>query len=133
MNRDPQLISRILKYDLMQFSSMPIEHRRCRITRWRLLMRHHLPSIIFMDLKAIITQIDRHSAHLGSDIAIAPAVEDAAGVRAEGDDVPEDLELGEGFVDLDVVPLAVTFYCCCEASKSCVRVSIESSLGRGKS
>jgi hypothetical protein len=81
-------------------------------------MRNHLPSIILVGLETIAAQINGYSAHLSRNLAVAPAVEDPTRVWAERDDVPEDLELGEGLVDLDVVALAVAFYCCCEAAES---------------
>jgi hypothetical protein len=107
----------------MQLASMAIEHRSRGIHLRRLLMRHYLPSIKLMNLETIISEIDGHGAHLGGDLSIAPAVEDTAGVRTEGDDVPKDLELWEGLVDFDMVGLPVAFYCCCEAAETCLIVN----------
>jgi hypothetical protein len=76
-----------------------------------------------MNLETIVTQVDRHGAHLGGNLAVAPAVEDPPSIRTKGDNVPEDLELGEGLVDFDVVALPVAFYCGCETAKSCLLVN----------
>lgn len=49
---------------------------------------------------------------------ICPAVEDTTGIGAERDDVPKDLQLGEGLVDLDVMAMAMAFDSSSETAES---------------
>lgn len=106
VNRDPQLIPNVLKDNLVQLPPVPVQRRRGRAVRSAGLEVHHLARVPLVDVEALVP--DRQLLETLDDGAVvAPAAEDAAGVGAEGDDVAEDLELGEGFVDLDRVALAV--------------------------
>ena len=60
-----------------------------------------------MDVEAVACEVDAEGAHATCDLAPGPAVEDAAAIGAEGDDVPEFLQLLERFIDLHVMALAV--------------------------
>ena len=99
---------------------MPVQTRRFpRILR-RGLIDDDLACVELADVEAVLARVDAegpHAVHDGTG-AVAPAVEDAAGVGAEGDDVAEDLELGEGFVNGYGVALAVAFYGGGEAAKA---------------
>jgi hypothetical protein len=71
-----------------------------------------------MDVETVFGKVDGDAAHVACDASVAPAREDATGVRAECYDVAEDLERGEGFVDDGGVAVADAFYGCCEAAET---------------
>lgn len=83
----------------------------------RLLIDDNLARVVFVDIEAVRLQVDGQGAELLGDLAVLPTVEDAAGVGPKGDDVAQDLELGELLVDLDIVPLEVALDCCRKTSE----------------
>jgi hypothetical protein len=85
MNRDPQLILRMIKNNAMQFAAMAIENR-CLGIRWRAPLRcDNFSSIVFMNSESIFGQVDTQPAHLFGDFAVGPAFVDATSIGTEGD------------------------------------------------
>src|SRR5690606_15927752 len=118
MNRNLQIIPRIIKNNFMQLPTMPMHRRRIRRIRSARLMVHDLARVVLVDAETVVLEVDAQRLEAADNLTLAPAVEDAAGVGAEGDDVAEDLELREVFVDFDVVALALAFDGCGETAEA---------------
>jgi hypothetical protein len=109
---------RVLEHNLVELAAVSVEHGAGFVARRILLVDDDLACVVFVDVEAVLLQVDGDFAHRGRDGAVGPAREDAAGVGAEGYDVAEDLEGGEGFVDYGCVALSDAFYACCEAAEA---------------
>lgn len=111
---------------------MAIEHGTCLVARWILLIENNLASVVFVNIEAVLLQVNRNFAHLRCDRAIFPAVEDAASIGSEGNDVAEDLQRWERFVDHGRMALPHTFNGCCETAEAYhweVRMEFVAELG----
>jgi len=117
MNLDPNAL-RILKHNLVQLAPVSVKHRARLVSRRVLLVYDDLARVEFVDVEAVVLQVDGDFAHLGRDGPVGPAVEDAARVGPEGYDVAEDFEGREGLVDDGRVAVADAFYGCGEAAET---------------
>lgn len=95
----------------MQLAAMTREEGRVVIPRLAGLVEDDLASIPLVDVEAVAPgeSVVTQGAEFPGDGAVVPACEDAPCVRAEGDNVAELLERGEGFIDGDGMALAVAF------------------------
>ena len=107
MDGNPELGAHVVENDLVQLAPVPVEVW-CLLRVWRrLLVDNNLARVELVDVEAVGAQVDAQLAHPCRDLSIVPAVEDAARVGAERNNIAQDLELREGLVDLDVDALAV--------------------------
>ena len=109
---------RVIKHNLVQLAAVSVEVWRLLVAWRRLLVYDYLAGVPFVDVETVFGKVDGDAAHVACDASVAPAREDATGVGAEGYDVAEDLERGEGFVDDGGVAVADAFYGCCEAAET---------------
>lgn len=108
MDRDTEIVPRIVENHLMQLASMPVIRRLLFALPRVLLVNNNLSSVVLVDVEAVATEVDGQRPQTLGDLAIRPSVEDSAGVRTERDNISKNLELREGFVYLDVVSMAMT-------------------------
>jgi hypothetical protein len=108
----------IFEDDLVKLATVTVEHWACLVA-WRvLLIDNNLACVVFVDIEAVVAQIDGDLAHGSRYSTIVPAVEDSTCVRAKGYDIAENLERGKGLVDHRCVSLSNAFYGCCETTKA---------------
>jgi hypothetical protein len=86
MNRDAQLVFRIVEHDSVQLTSMAVEDRRIRVVIVRRLCMNQLASPL-VDLEAVVLEVDTERFQAICDGPVRPAAEDAASIGPEGDDV----------------------------------------------
>lgn len=92
MDRNTQLVLGVVEHNSMQLSSVAVEHGGVRVHLRRRLRDDDLSSVPFVDLEAVIAEVDTQRAHAFRHDAVGPAFEDAAGIGAERYDIAEGFE-----------------------------------------
>lgn len=92
MDRDAQLVPRVVEDDGVQLAAVAVENGRLGVHLGRLLHGDDLARVPLVDAEAVVAQVYAQRPQARRHGAVGPAVEDAAGVGAEGDDVAEGFE-----------------------------------------
>lgn len=110
MDRDAQFVPRVLKNYRMQLAAVAIENGGL-LDAGRGVLGDDVLAGVLVDAEAVVGEVDAQRAHAvrNFSLRLAPTIENAAGIGAEGDDVAQRLEFGKGLVDLHAVALAVAF------------------------
>lgn len=77
-----------------------------------------LARVVLVDVEPVVAQVDTQGGQPAEGVATVPAEDDAASVGAQRDHVAQHLRLGEGFIDLHFMALAVALYGRSQAAKA---------------